>query len=54
MVRKGLRYRRPAHRPVPARRWNCATAGVRRAVSHVDGELRQALLGFDAADQAGI
>ncbi len=28
--------------------------GVRRAVSHVDGELRQALLGFDAADQAGI
>jgi enolase len=28
--------------------------GVRRAVSHVDGELRQALLGFDAADQPGI
>ncbi|MDR5815242.1 phosphopyruvate hydratase [Caballeronia sp. LZ033] len=28
--------------------------GVRRAVSHVDGELRQALLGLDAADQPGI
>ncbi|SAL79452.1 phosphopyruvate hydratase [Caballeronia telluris] len=28
--------------------------GVRRAVGHVDGKLRQALLGFDAADQPGI
>ncbi|WP_250480075.1 MULTISPECIES: phosphopyruvate hydratase [unclassified Caballeronia] len=28
--------------------------GVRRAVSHVDGELRQALLGLDAADQSAI
>ncbi|XUW90634.1 phosphopyruvate hydratase [Burkholderia sp. M6-3] len=28
--------------------------GVRRAASHVDGELRQALLGLDAADQPGI
>jgi enolase len=28
--------------------------GVRRAVSHVDGELRQALLGLNAADQAGV
>jgi enolase len=28
--------------------------GVRRAVSHVDGELCQALLGLDAADQPGI
>ncbi|MDB5761957.1 MAG: phosphopyruvate hydratase [Herminiimonas sp.] len=28
--------------------------GVRSAVSHVNGELRQALLGFDANDQIGI
>jgi enolase len=28
--------------------------GVGRAVAHVDGELRKALLGRDAADQAGI
>jgi enolase len=28
--------------------------GVRRAVGHVNGELRQALLGHDGADQAGI
>jgi len=28
--------------------------GVRRAVSHVNGELRAALLGHDGADQAGI
>lgn len=28
--------------------------GVRKAVSHVNGELRKALLDFDAGDQAGI
>lgn len=33
-------------------RYGCK--GVSKAVSHVDGELRRALVGRDAADQAGV
>ena len=52
---------RPAPRPARMKRMSFATAvpryggkGVKKAVEAVNGEIRNALAGFDAADQRGL
>ena len=60
-ARTGSPPSRPARRPASTRRSSSATAaatgsarGSRRAVAHVDGEIADALIGLDAADQRAV